>query len=238
MESENLDEKKVFEERLLELAADKKAQRARRSMCSTYSEELIKTGRLLRGAAQGEDINGLATLCLIAGELARGASDLLKKGNSYGAQALIRQLVEVEYLASAFAEKDEIAAEWLSSTRTERQKFWSPAKLRARANGKFLREDYWDHCELGGHPTPVAAVLLNPDEYPAGFIWADMCGHLHGIWDGVDKAINVSRDQLPESFGIPLGPILTAEEQWLAVDELTRVLRLIHTFVRRPKGSP
>ncbi len=220
------------------MATDKNGQRARRKMCRAYSGELANAGEMLRDADQGEDIAGLATLCLVGAELARGAGDLLDKGNRYGAQALIRQLVEVEYLASAFAEKDEIAAQWVRSDRAERQKFWSPAKLRARANGKFLREDYWDHCELGGHPTPVATVLLDPDEYPPGFIWADMCGHLHGIWDGVITAVDVRRDQLPESFGIPLGPIMNAEERWMEADELTRVLRSMHMLFRRPSGSP
>lgn len=220
------------------MAADKKGQRARRTMCRTYVKELAKAGKMLREADRGEDITGLATLCLIGTELASGASDLLDAGNRYGAQALIRQLVEVEYLASAFAEEDEIAAQWVRSDRAERQKFWSPAKLRARANGKFLREDYWDHCELGGHPTPIARVLLAPDEFPSAFIWADMCGHLHGIWAGVISAVDVRHDQLPEGFGILLGPIMNAEDKWMEADALTRVLRSMHVLFRRPNGKP
>jgi phage/plasmid primase-like uncharacterized protein len=46
---------------------------------------------------------GVATVAQISGELGAGAVALLEAGNNYAAAALIRQLVEVEYLASAFA---------------------------------------------------------------------------------------------------------------------------------------
>jgi hypothetical protein len=47
---------------------------------------------------------GLATVLQIAGELVTGAVTLLEENNRYAAAALLRQLVEVEYLAWAFAE--------------------------------------------------------------------------------------------------------------------------------------
>jgi hypothetical protein len=75
-----------------------------------------------------DDVVGLATVCQVGGELARGAVELLGANNRYGASALVRQLVEVEYLAAAFSEKgDEIAGEWMRADREERKKFWSRA---------------------------------------------------------------------------------------------------------------
>src|SRR4051812_19922762 len=62
-----------------------------------------------------DTVVGLAIVAQIAGELAAGAALLLEAGNDYSAAALIRQLVEVEYLAWAFAEDEGEAAEWLRS---------------------------------------------------------------------------------------------------------------------------
>ena len=98
----------------------------------------------------------------IGGELADGTIALLRAGQRYGAAALIRQLVEVEYLAAVFAGGSTIAADWMRTTRDERLKFWSPTKLRQLASREFLPSDYWTHCEFGGHPTPRALALL-PD---------------------------------------------------------------------------
>lgn len=42
---------------------------------------------------------GLAIVTQTAGELCSGAVSLLNEGNTYAAAALLRQLVEVEYLA-------------------------------------------------------------------------------------------------------------------------------------------
>jgi hypothetical protein len=55
---------------------------------------------------------GLALVIQIGGELLDGAVTLLSDDNLYGAASLLRQLVEIEYLAWAFAEDDEQAMEW------------------------------------------------------------------------------------------------------------------------------
>jgi hypothetical protein len=63
-------------------------------------------------------------------------------------------------LAAAFAEEHEIAGEWLRASREERIRFWSPTRLRERAGGRFLKTDYWHHCEMGGHPATRGMSLL------------------------------------------------------------------------------
>jgi hypothetical protein len=129
---------------------------------------------------------GVATVAQIGGELATGAVDLLNATNRYAACALVRQLVEVEYLATAFAEEHEIAAVWLRADRDERLKFWSPARLRQRAKGRFLNADYWNHCELGGHPATAGMRLLPGHEgMHMAYLWTDLAGHLAGIWRAV-----------------------------------------------------
>lgn len=103
---------------------------------------------------------GLSIVVQVAGELTGGALLLLGNQNEYGAVALLRQLVEVEYLAWAFAEDEAEATSWLRASKEERQKSWQPRHMRERSEGRFRGVDYSMHCELGGHPTPTSGRLL------------------------------------------------------------------------------
>lgn len=128
---------------------------------------------------------GLGIVAQIAGELTSGAVTLLECDNLYGAAALLRQLVEVEYLAWAFAEDQEEATRWLRSTREERRELWQPRHLRARSDGRFRSADYGQHCDRGGHPTPDAMPLL-PDHQrrqSAALWWFDLASHGVSAWE-------------------------------------------------------
>jgi hypothetical protein len=105
---------------------------------------------------------GLATIAQLAGQLCRGMTALLEIGSLYSAAALLRQIVETEYIAWAFAEDEDEAANWMRSSRDERLDCWQPRHLRGRSAGRFRAEDYHRHCEIGGHPTPASLQLL-PD---------------------------------------------------------------------------
>jgi hypothetical protein len=127
---------------------------------------------------------GLATVAQIAGELITGAVTLLGGHNVYGAAALVRQIVEVEYLAWAFAEEHAEAAAWMRSTRKDRLSMWGPHQLRKRSGGRFNDADYWGHCDRGGHPTPEATALL-PDHarhLPEAWWWFDLAHHGINAW--------------------------------------------------------
>jgi hypothetical protein len=184
---------------LTALGSDKKASAHRTEVCTTATRSLTQIGRHLwvqgyfigphRASGDspynyGDDrIVGVATVAQIAGELGSGAIGLLKASNQYAAACLVRQLVEVEYLAHAFAAEDEVAAEWLRADRGQRRRFWTPERLRERAGGGFLPRDYWSHCDRGGHPT-VDGMGLLPDhvahENPLqkAVLWTDLAGHL------------------------------------------------------------
>jgi hypothetical protein len=128
---------------------------------------------------------GLGTVVQIAGELSAGVVALLDQGNRYGAAALLRQLVEVEYLTWAFAEDEDEAMNWTRSTREERLRFWQPRHIRDRAKGRFRGIDYALHCEKGGHPSPEGNRLLpghNGSE-PDFFAWNDLAFHGQSAWD-------------------------------------------------------
>jgi hypothetical protein len=135
---------------------------------------------------------GLATVVQIAGELTGGATILLEGSNRYGAAALMRQVIEIEYLTWAFADAEEEAATWLRSSRQDRLSSWQPRHLRMRAGGRFRAPDYAYHCEEGGHPTPRSATLLPCHHGPPDFLlWADLANHGLSIWrhtmDGAEK---------------------------------------------------
>ena len=147
-----------------------------------------------------DEIVAVSMLLRIGSQLTTASADLFKSGRHYAAAALLRQLVEIEYLAWAFQTKDEDAERWLRSDAEERRKFFTPAKLRAAAQGKFRGQDYGYHCELGGHPVPGAHVLLRDDAVVSQLLVADMLGHVGRIWDhivgwaeGNDWAVPVHR---------------------------------------------
>jgi hypothetical protein len=127
----------------------------------------------------------VSMLLRIASQLVSGCADLIADGRHYAGAALIRQLVEVEYLAWAFETKNEESAKWLRSTREEREQFFKPSKLRNASGGRFRSADYSYHCELGGHPVPGSWRLLNDDKAIAQLMLSDCLGHATHIWDHV-----------------------------------------------------
>jgi hypothetical protein len=105
-----------------------------------------------------QQITAFSMLLRMAGELTRASADLLATGQHYAGAALLRQIVEIEYLT--WTEKHRSPAKWLRSTHEERMKEFTPAQLRKTSQGRFLSQDYRHHCEQGGHPVPPGALLL------------------------------------------------------------------------------
>lgn len=159
---------------------------------SEVGEELHVVGHIFgpdrtNGASPGghgnDEIVAVSLLLRIAGQLTSASSDLFADGRHYAAAALLRQMVEIEYLAWAFQTRDKDGARWLRSDAAERRSFFTPAKLRKAANGKFRGEDYGHHCEFGGHPVPGSAVLLQDSQVLSQLLVADLLGHTGRIWD-------------------------------------------------------
>jgi hypothetical protein len=147
---------------------------------------LIGSDRV-RGASPfghgNDETVAVSVLLRVAGQLTSAGADLFADGRQYAAAALLRQLVEIEYLAWAFETRDGDAERWLRSDQQERQDFFKPAKLRAAAQGKFRGKDYGYHCELGGHPVPRADILLGGDSAISQLLLSDLLGHVGRIWD-------------------------------------------------------
>jgi hypothetical protein len=219
--------------RLDELANDDTATASRIAVCDAIGQALFHLGRVfwVAGYVTGSDRKsgmspfgfgndnavGIATVTQIGGELSQGAAQLLKEGNLYAGAALIRQIVEVEYLARAFAAQHEKASIWLRADRTERLKFWSPARLR-KGSRRFLASDYWNHCELGGHPTTRGMALL-PDHVRinSALLWVDLAGHLSSIWKHTTQsAERLLGHPIPTDWKLP--DVAAARDEWLRID--------------------
>jgi hypothetical protein len=170
----------------------------------------------------GDDATvAISVLLRIGSQLVSASADLIEDGRHYAGSALIRQLVEVEYLAWAFETKDEEAALWLRSTHDERKSFFTPAKLRAAAGKRFRSKDYSHHCELGGHPVPNSWRLLNNDLGIAQLMLSDCLGHSGRIWDHL---VGWAQEQAHGDFILSRGnEMLKRYSQWKKIDLLTKL---------------
>lgn len=216
-------------------ATDGAAVGARQDLARFTSRAFAQAGELLHvvGHVIGSDRvegrppfgNGsdetvaVSLLLRIGAELVSASTDLFADGRHYAASALLRQLVEIEYLAWAFETNDQEGERWLRSTKAERQSFFTPAKLRKAAGGRFRSEDYGFHCELGGHPVPTGFLLLREDTVVAQLMLSDLLGHTGRIWDHVvgwarSNAFDNGLSELNERMA-------SMYTKWKAVDKLT-----------------
>lgn len=129
-----------------------------------------------------DEVYGMSLVLRISEQLIKTSADLLTNGNAYAGAALLRQIVELEYLAWAFDKRQKDAETWLRSDKKRRQDLFRPARLRDAASGEFRGKDYGYHCELGGHPTPQAITLLSNDKMTVQLLMSDLIGHAEGIW--------------------------------------------------------
>lgn len=152
----------------LTAVGDESARMARRQLLQQLAISLAALGseaRHLAPESNAEDFDLRRILAAgltgaVACELVSSVFILASTRNAYGAVALVRQLVETEYLAWAVTNDPSDAVQWLTSTREQRRARWQPGKIRGRAGGRFPNTDYWDHCEAGGHPTPHGAISI------------------------------------------------------------------------------
>ena len=194
---------------------------------STVGTELHLAGHLLGTNRRdglspfghgSDEVVAVSVLLRIAGQLVLGSVNLFDQGIPYAAAALLRQLVEIEYLTWAFEARHGDAERWLRSGRHERERFFSPAKLRRAANGKFGTNDYSHHCEFGGHPVPNVGSLLNGDSSITQLLIADLLGHSARIWNHAIGWAN--RVPLAEPSLKHHAPISARLQDWWDADPL------------------
>jgi hypothetical protein len=226
------EEYEKLSEKVREVATDKKLAALRHQLAMFTGDIFYQTGEELRiigrktGALPDEKLNdeviAISLLLHIAGQLTAASADLFKDGRYYAAAALLRQLVEVEYLAWAFETHDQDAERWLRSSREEREEFFKPAKLRQASQGKFRGKDYGYHCELGGHPVPRAEILFRDDPTFSQLLLSDLLGHTGRIWDHLlDWAAKNSWAASP--FVTRREAMWRRYKEWKEADQLVRL---------------
>lgn len=134
-------------------------------------------------------------------ELADAAVDLLDHGRVYAASAMLRQVIECEYLLTAFSRDGESAREWLNADGETLRRIFSPQRMRDKSGGQFRDTEYWAHCKRGGHPTPDARVLLSAHSLvDRAEWWRELSMHLDRVWAAVESA----------AAALPFGAVLQA----------------------------
>lgn len=147
--------------------------------------ELTHVGGFIRNDKQAL---ALALVAYIGSELANGIRILVKDELLYASAALLRQLIEVEYLAFLGYAEPARLARWYSSPPDDIRREFTPGKMRKASNGLFADHEYWTHCENGGHPHPHGRKLL--DAYPqsmniSAYLLPDICQHMRRLWTSV-----------------------------------------------------
>lgn len=203
---------------------DPDARALRRDRLGHLVDALNWAGELLRlfgtlvgptptkvGAPRDPHLAGLGYVANTCAELLSGTMRAVDDGNAYVAAALLRQLVEAEYLAWAFAEDRDEAAAWLESTREERLSRWQPRHLRERSSGRFRGKDYATHCERGGHLTPdgCRALISGPTDINCAGLVADSLVHGRSAW----RYLVTAADLHDAEQGRELGSLLPFDER-------------------------
>jgi hypothetical protein len=121
-------------------------------------------------------------------ELAVGAAQLYSANRWYAGAALVRQLIEVEYLLFLFATDDSEPERWLKASDAEARNTFAPSQMRKRSAGRFQVEEYQTHCQIGGHPRVSGHFLLKehitsistspPKLFDPSIQWVDLAQHL------------------------------------------------------------
>lgn len=131
----------------------------------------------------------------MATELTEAAVTMVERSRYYAVGTVIRQLIECEYLLTLFSQDLVHARTWIDSSPAEIRAAFSPAIMRKRIGG-FSNEEYWSHCDTGGHPGPKGARLLDKFD-PAREVWpyaaagldVDLGQHLRRIWRATDQVL-------------------------------------------------
>jgi hypothetical protein len=184
-------DKSQFESRLRAGVGGKDLWDIRRYTALKTGAAFAVTGKSLSDrvdlkSATGDDLRAMGFLLQMAGELVFAASGMLSGDQHYAGSALVRQVVEIEYLTWTFKEGHASVNAWYNSTHKERMEVFAPRQLRENAKGRFLSKDYADHCEQGGHPTPRGIHFLG-GKNPGGaqVMLVDLLTHSWRTWDQV-----------------------------------------------------
>jgi hypothetical protein len=174
-----------FQSRLQAGIGGPKLARLRKRIAMQTGRDFIEVGTGMSRPVR-DAIYAVGLLLEMAGELTLAAGRMLSDSEHYAGAALLRQVVEIEFLTWTFKENSRSPTDWLESTHEKRMKVFSPAQLRRTSKGRFLDKDYQDHCEQGGHPVERGAIILGGrNARVAQLLLADLIVHCWRTWDQV-----------------------------------------------------
>lgn len=170
---------------------------------------------LLMEPGRAASFRAVASVVDMASNLTTGATTLLSAHNWYAAAGLIRQLIETEYLIRLFSIDFAEGARWERSTPDQIRASFRPHEM--RAIGGFDHQEYWRHCEMGGHPTPQGRLLLEyrmaRAEGPSA-MWGDLAQHLQRLWLTLDELLVREHARYLAVRAEPRATVFKALEPW------------------------
>ena len=180
------------------------------------------------GAAFDEFRAVAAVTCMCA-ELADAAVTMSAKGRSYAVAAVLRQLIECEYLLAHFAIDLEQARNWWISTPAQIRKEFETKTMRKA--GDFSDTEYWMHCDAGGHPNPKGAFYVEWLD-PGRRTWPvareelsiDLGLHLHRTWNAIDRLLAKHHARYKEVRAAEREKAERAWTEWRASDPVAEGL--------------
>lgn len=169
-----------------------------------------------------------AVVIEMASELVSGAIREIDDDRRFAASALIRQLLESEYLLRAFGQEFSQASKWARSSSEDIRRLFRPATM--RQIGGFSNTEYWNHCDMGGHPSPRGRVLLryspavpkDEAEMMAASIWGDLAQHLRRLWLTTDELLVREHARYESVRSCDRDPVNELIELWDDRDPLSR----------------
>lgn len=196
---------------------------ARFSVLDTGGNTLQHTADLIQTSGwMSRDDRELAVALLsrLASELSADIALMCRQSYLYAAGVLLRQLIEIEYLMFLGYIDPANLARWYRADAKEIRKVFSPQRIRNASDGLFRDQEYWLHCEVGGHPHPRARMLLNAYETalaPVASLLPDAVHHLRRLWTSLRlllPKLDIGELALKE-FAEPL---VNAIEHWTEVE--------------------
>lgn len=196
------------------------------------------------------EFRGAATVVEMAAELTRGNVLLFEQEAYYAGSAMMRQLIETEYLISWFADDLSHAKDWYDARPEKIRTLFTPKKMRAATKGRFSDQEYWKHCEQGGHPAPQARGLLRFSGWvPVGefdiraALWCDLAHHLRRIWNETCSLLNQHHARFVTVRRMQIDAVAAAEKLWATADPLAYAVdyaevNAIPLVWHRRRGSP
>lgn len=164
---------------------------------------------------------GTALLCHIASDLISSIHALCDSKRFYSVAALLRQLIEVEYLAFLGYIEPLRVAEWYRLPPEQIRRQFSPKQMRRASGGLFADHEYWVHCVTGGHPHPNGRILLaeySPLLDPSAATVPDACHHISPLWNSIRLAQNAQERQDCVSHELADAYELAVRE-WRAIED-------------------